>query len=78
MATFFNVQHIVDELFIISVTPSEVNIVGVNDQQRRGIVVEEKLAVHLIQLLKVCPLDESLRINSSFLDPFQQAIRISL
>ena len=78
MATFFDVQHVIDELFIISVTPGEVNIVGVNDQKRRRIVVEKELAVHLIKLLKVGSVDQPLGINSAFLDSFQQPIRVGL
>ena len=73
MSTLFNVQHVIHELLIVPVALCQIDLIGIDDQQRRGIVVKKELAVHLVELLKI-PAVNQLAQRRYRADRFVQAI----
>ena len=65
MPTLLDVQHVIHKLLIVPVALCQINLIGIDDQQRRGIVVKKELAVHLVKLLQILTIDQSLGINTA-------------
>ena len=55
VATTANVQKIVYQLSKVSITAHQVNFIRVDNQQGCSIVVQEELAVDLINLFQIVP-----------------------
>jgi hypothetical protein len=68
MAALLNIQHVINQLFVVPVALGQVDLVGVYYEQRRGIVVKKELAVYLVELLKVLPVNETLGVNTPTLN----------
>jgi len=56
MSARTNLQHVLDQILIVALTFCQVYGFGVDDKQRRVVVIIEKLRVGVIELLQIAEL----------------------
>src|SRR5580765_1240461 len=78
LRSFFRTSDLLDELIEVLGVVHEVDLVGIDDQQRRFVVPVKVVRIRLAELLQILWRDRLLVRSSALLDALEKCIKIPL